>query len=99
MTDRVKFLLAEDDIPDTWQNVRADLPGMAPVLDARSGTPLGRAAMARTMAEPLAEQEMSDEPEFEIPEPVRQLYAQWRPTPLYRARGLERALDTPAHIY
>jgi tryptophan synthase beta chain len=99
MTDHVRFLLTEDDIPHTWHNVRADLPVLAPVLDPHTGTPLGREAMARTMAEPLAEQELSTEPEFQIPEPVRRIYAQWRPTPLFRARGLERALDTPAHIY
>jgi tryptophan synthase beta chain len=99
MADRVKFPLTEDDIPQTWHNVRADVPGMAPVRDARTGAPLGRDEMAATMAEALAEQELSTEPEFEIPAQVRQIYAQWRPTPLFRARRLERALDTPARIY
>jgi tryptophan synthase beta chain len=55
--------------------------------------------MARTMPEALVDQELSTEPEFEIPAPVRQIYAQWRTTPLVRARGLERALQTPARIY
>jgi tryptophan synthase beta chain len=55
--------------------------------------------MAATMPEPLIDQELSTERDIEIPEPVRQLYTQWRPSPLYRARRLERALDTPARIY
>ena len=51
------------------------------------------------MPEELARQELTTEAEVEIPEPVRQIYAQWRPSPLFRARRLEQALDTPARIY
>ncbi|MGH3858862.1 hypothetical protein [Actinokineospora sp.] len=61
--------------------------------------PVGFDALARTMAPPLVEQELSTADEFEIPEPVRQHYAKWRCTPLYRARALEQALGTPARIY
>ena len=97
--DRVKFVLPESDIPRTWQNPAADLPGMSPILDPRSGRTLGRDSLARTMTAELADQELSLEKEFEIPEAVREIYRQWRPTPLHRARRLEQALNTPARIY
>jgi tryptophan synthase beta chain len=99
MIERVRYQLDESHVPRTWINLAADLPGLAPIRDPQTGEPVGRDALARTMPEILAEQELSTEPEFEIPEPIRQIYAQWRPTPLFRARRLEKALDTPAHIY
>lgn len=99
MGEQVKFQLREDDIPHTWQNGAADLPGMAPILDPATAAPLTAADLARTMPEQLVEQELSTETEFEIPDAVREIYRQWRPTPMYRARRLERALDTPARIY
>jgi tryptophan synthase beta chain len=99
MIERVRYQLADGDIPHAWINLAADLPVLAPIRDAETGEPISRDALARSMPEPLAEQELSAEPEFAIPEPVRQIYAQWRPTPLLRARRLEKALDTPARIY
>ncbi|NUP80298.1 MAG: TrpB-like pyridoxal phosphate-dependent enzyme [Nonomuraea sp.] len=99
MSERVKFTLSEDDIPHTWLNIAADFGGAAPILDPATGEPVSRAELARSIAEPLVDQELSNEPEFEIPGPVRDIYRQWRPTPMYRARRLERALDTPARIY
>lgn len=99
MSERVKFTLSEDDIPHTWLNIAADFGGAAPILDPATGEPVSRAELARSIAEPLVDQELSQEPEFEIPGPVRDIYRQWRPTPMYRARRLERALDTPARIY
>ncbi|WP_410655347.1 TrpB-like pyridoxal phosphate-dependent enzyme [Amycolatopsis sp. lyj-112] len=99
--EKTKFLLDESQIPRSWYNLAADLPGLplAPTLSSVTGKPLTRDEMAATMPEPIADQELSTERDIEIPEPVRQLYAQWRPSPLYRARRLERALDTPARIY
>src|SRR5690348_8205060 len=72
---------------------------MAPALHPVTGAPVTRDEMLRTMPEALVDQELSTEPDIEIPEPVRQIYARWRPSPLIRARGLEQALDTPAKIY
>jgi len=99
MTERVKYLLAEKDIPTTWYNLAADLPDLAPALQPVTYQPVDLDYLRRTLPEPLAEQEISTSPEFEIPEQVRQLYAQWRPSPLMRARRLEKALGTPARIY
>ncbi|GHH75881.1 TrpB-like pyridoxal phosphate-dependent enzyme [Kitasatospora indigofera] len=101
MVDRVKFQLDDKDVPTTWYNLAADLPGapLAPALSAATGAPLGRDELAALMPEPLIDQEIGTEREFEIPEPVRQIYAMWRPAPLFRARRLERALNTPARIY
>jgi len=99
MIERVKYQLSEDDIPRSWINPAAELPGLAPALDPRTLAPVTHDALAQAVPEPLAEQELSAQEDFEIPEPVRQIYAQWRPTPLYRARRLEKALDTPARIY
>ncbi|MFD5428939.1 TrpB-like pyridoxal phosphate-dependent enzyme [Streptomyces sp. NPDC127084] len=99
MTYPIKYTLAESDIPTTWYNLAADLPDIAPILDPATLTPLGPRELGRSMAAPLVEQELSTEPEFEIPAEVRQLYAQYRPTPLYRARRLEKELGTPARIY
>lgn len=99
MNEQIKYQLTEDDIPRTWYNMAADLPSVAPILDPATGAPVTREDLARSMPGPLAEQELSTEPEFEIPEVVRQIYRQWRPTPMFRARRLERALETPARIY
>lgn len=99
MIEPVRFELSARDIPETWYNIAADLDYVAPVLSPATGKPVTRDEMARTMPEALVDQELSREPEFEIPGEVRQFYANWRPTPLLRARGLEKALDTPAKIY
>ncbi|WP_436494800.1 TrpB-like pyridoxal phosphate-dependent enzyme [Actinokineospora sp. HUAS TT18] len=99
MVDRIKFLLDENDIPRTWYNLAADIPDLHPPLNPATGEPVTRDDMAHTMPEQIIEQELSLERELAIPEPVRQIYAQWRPSPLVRARRLERALGTPARIY
>ena len=99
MPDQIKYLLDEDDIPRTWYNLAADLPGRSPMLHPGTGEPITVDDLLPIMPEELARQELSEDREIEIPEPVRQIYAQWRPSPLFRARRLERALDTPARIY
>ncbi|MBC6447544.1 TrpB-like pyridoxal phosphate-dependent enzyme [Actinokineospora xionganensis] len=99
MTDPIKYELGESEIPRTWLNPAADIGEVAPIIDPVSRKPVSFDALAATMAPPLVEQELSTADEFEIPEPVRQHYAKWRCTPLYRARALEQALGTPARIY
>jgi tryptophan synthase beta chain len=96
----VKFLLGERDIPTHWVNLMADLPGDAPPpLHPGTKEPAGPDDLTPIFPMGLIEQEVSAESEIEIPEPVRDAYKLWRPTPLYRAHRLERVLDTPAHIY
>jgi tryptophan synthase beta chain len=98
--ERTKFLLEERDIPTHWYNILPDLPSPPPpVLHPATGQPIGPADLAPLFAEELIKQEVSMEREIPIPDEVRELYKLWRPTPLYRARRLERELDTPAHIY
>lgn len=100
MTDQTKFLLTEDDIPKTWYNIQADLPEPAPpVMHPGTGEPIGPDDLAPLFPMELIGQEVSQEREIDIPEPVRDVYRQWRPTPMYRAHRLEKALDTPAKIY
>jgi tryptophan synthase beta chain len=100
MSDTVKYLLSEDRIPETWYNLIADLPSPPPpVLHPGTGEPIGPDDLAPLFPMALIAQEVSAEREIEIPGEVRNIYRQWRPTPLFRARGLERALDTPAKIY
>ncbi|GAB6053518.1 TrpB-like pyridoxal phosphate-dependent enzyme [Magnetospira thiophila] len=98
--ETVKYLLSEDRIPKDWYNVLADLPvPMAPVLHPGTGQPIGPEDLAPLFPMACIAQEVSTERHIEIPGPVREVYRQWRPSPLYRARRLEKALDTPAHIY
>ncbi|TWP48432.1 TrpB-like pyridoxal phosphate-dependent enzyme [Lentzea tibetensis] len=99
MTEQIKYLLDEKDIPTTWYNIAADLPDLAPLMHPGTGAPITVDDLVPIMPEAVARQELSREREIEIPEPVRQIYAQWRPSPLFRARRLERLLDTPARIY
>jgi len=100
MGESVKFLLDEERIPRAWYNIMADLPSPPPpVLHPGTGQPIGPDDLAPLFPMALIAQEVSTEREIEIPGPVRDIYRQWRPTPLYRARRLERALDTPAKIY
>jgi tryptophan synthase beta chain len=97
---QVKFLLGERDIPTHWVNLMADLPGDAPPpLHPGTKQPAGPDDLAPLFPMGLILQEVAAEPEIEIPDAVREAYKLWRPTPLYRARRLEQALDTPAHIY
>ncbi|NBF39070.1 MAG: TrpB-like pyridoxal phosphate-dependent enzyme [Spirochaetes bacterium] len=98
--DSVKYTLPESKIPKSWYNIQADLRDAAPpVLHPQSKEPIGPDDLAALFPMELIKQEVSTEREIEIPGPVRDLYRQWRPTPLYRARRLEQALDTPARIY
>ncbi len=100
MSDTVKYLLDESRLPKTWYNINADLPKpMAPVLHPGTQQPVTPDDLAPLFPRAVIEQEMSTEREIEIPEPVREVYRQWRPSPLYRARRLEKALGTPARIY
>lgn len=100
MADTVKYFLDESRIPKSWYNIQADLPKpLAPVLHPGTGQPIGPDDLAPLFPMELIGQEVSTERDIEIPEPVRDVYRQWRPSPLYRARRLEKALDTPAKIY
>ncbi len=98
--DTVKITLDESRIPKAWYNIAADLPvPLAPVIHPGTKQPIGPNDLAPLFPMELILQEVSTQREVPIPEPVRDVYRLWRPTPLYRARRLERALDTPARIY
>jgi tryptophan synthase beta chain len=100
MTETVKYVLSEDRMPRSWYNLAADLPKpLAPVLHPGTGQPIGPADLAPLFPMEVIQQEVSTERYIDIPEPVREIYRQWRPTPLFRARRLEKALGTPAKIY
>src|SRR3954469_18618481 len=100
MGDETKILLAESEIPTHWTNLMPDVPGdPAPPLRPDTLEPAGPADLSPIFPMGLIEQEVSAEPEIEIPDEVREIYRLWRPAPVFRARRLERELDTPAHIY
>ncbi len=100
MSDTIKYLLDESRIPTSWYNLMADLPSPPPpVLHPGTLKPVGPDDLAPLFPMSLIMQEVSTEREIEIPEPVRDVYRQWRPTPLFRARRLENVLQTPARIY
>jgi tryptophan synthase beta chain len=95
----LKYVLGEDRIPKAWYNLAADLPAVPPVLNPGTGQPIGPADLEPIFPLSIIAQEVSTERWIEIPEPVRAIYRTWRPSPLFRARRLERALDTPAKIF
>jgi tryptophan synthase beta chain len=96
---QTKVLLDESDIPTHWYNVIADMPNPpAPPLGP-DGKPIGPEALLAIFPEALIGQEVSGERWIPIPEPVREVYRLWRPSPLYRAHRLEQALGTPAKIF
>lgn len=98
--ERTKFLLTEEQIPKAFYNIAADLPEPAPPpLHPGTGQPIGPQDLAPLFPMELIKQVVSTDREIEIPDPVRQAYALYRPSPLLRAHRLEQALDTPAHIY
>ena len=100
MNQQIKFLLQESDIPQTWYNIVADLPHPpAHVLHPGTHQPVTPADLSPIFPDAIIAQEVSREREIPIPEEVREIYKQWRPSPLFRARRLEKALDTPARIY
>ncbi len=95
-----KILLPEADLPRQWYNILPDLPSpLPPPLHPATKQPIGPEALAPLFPMELIKQEVSTERFIDIPEEVREVYTMWRPTPLYRAVRLERALGTPAHIY
>ena len=100
MSKQTKYLLSEDQMPRHWYNIQADLPQAAPaVLHPGTLQPVGPADLAPLFPMDLILQEVSQERYIDIPEPVRDVFRLWRPAPLYRAHGLERALGTPAKIF
>ena len=100
MTETTKFFLAEERIPKFWYNIAADLPEPLPAgLHPGTHKPLTPDDLAPLFPMAVIAQEVSTEREIEIPAPVREIYRLWRPSPLVRARRLEKALDTPARIY
>ncbi|MFN8186824.1 MAG: TrpB-like pyridoxal phosphate-dependent enzyme [Gaiellales bacterium] len=100
MSKQTKYLLSEKQIPEAWYNIQADLPQpLPPVMHPGTGQPIGPDDLAPLFPMALIGQEVSQERWIEIPDPVRDVLRLWRPTPLFRARRLEQALDTPAHIY
>lgn len=96
-----KFLLQENDIPTAWYNIVADMKNKPlPILNPQTKQPLTEEDLYPLFSKGAAHQEMNTTDTWiEIPEQVREMYKVWRPTPLVRATGLEKALDTPAHIY
>jgi tryptophan synthase beta chain len=100
MSETIKYLLDEEKLPKAWYNIVADLPRPPePVLHPGTLQPVGPQDLEPLFPMALIAQEVSAERAIEIPEPIRAVYRQWRPSPLYRAHRLERALDTPARIY
>jgi len=100
MSDQTKFTLSENDIPKAWYNIQADLPfDLPPVLHPGTRQPVGPDDLAPLFPMDLIKQEVSKERWIEIPDPVREVYRLWRPSPLYRAHRLEKALQTPAKIF
>ena len=100
MSDEIKINLSEKDMPKFWYNICADLPTpLPPPLHPGTHNPIGPDDLAPLFPMDLIMQEVSQERDIEIPEPVREIYKQWRPSPLFRARRLEKFLDTPAKIY
>jgi tryptophan synthase beta chain len=100
MSQRTKYVLDEERTPRSWYNIVADLPTPpATVLHPRTMEPIGPADLAPLFPMALILQEVSAERYIEIPEPIRDAYQLYRPSPLFRAHRLEKVLDTPAHIY
>ena len=100
MSESVRLQLDESDLPTQWYNINADMPmPPAPVLHPQTKEPVTPDFLGVLFPMELIQQEVSTERYIDIPEEVRDIYKLWRPTPLHRARRLERALGTPAHIY
>ena len=100
MNDTVKYVLDESRIPRAWYNLQADLPKpLPPVLHPGTKQPVGPDDLAPLFPMELIMQEVTRERDIPIPGPVRDVYRQWRPAPLFRARRLEKVLQTPARIY
>ena len=99
MPDTTKYVLNEDQMPEHWVNVLPSLKEpMDPPLHPATKKPIGPEDLAPIFPMGLIEQEVSMQPEIDIPGEVIDIWRLWRPTALFRARRLEKALDTPAHI-
>jgi tryptophan synthase beta chain len=95
-----KITLSENEIPEKWYNIVADMPNKPlPPLHPATREPIGPDALAHLFPQELIKQEVSTEKWITIPDEVRNIYSMWRPTPMYRAYELEKALETPAKIY
>ncbi len=100
MSSQIKYILDEEKIPKYWYNIEADLKkNTPPPIDPATGAPMDPAKLEAIFSPGAIALEVSRERYIEIPEPVREIMRQWRPSPLYRARRLEKALKTPARIY
>ncbi|CAN5688462.1 TrpB-like pyridoxal phosphate-dependent enzyme [soil metagenome] len=100
MAEVTKVVLAESEIPEAWYNIQPDLPSpLPPVLHPGTHQPIGPDDLAPLFPMALIGQEVSQDRYIDIPGAVLDIYKMWRPTPLYRALRLEKALDTPARIY
>ncbi len=100
MEKSIKYILSESEIPKKWYNIQADLPGeLPPPMIPAENRPCKPEELLRIFPKPLVEQEVSRERWIEIPDEVYDIYKLWRPTPLVRARRLEKALGTPAKIF
>lgn len=100
MSDTIKYILQEEDLPKSWYNIVADLPEPAPVvLHPATKKAIELEDLSPLFPQAVIEQEVSTERYIEIPKPIRDILRQWRPAPLFRARRLEKMLDTPARIY
>jgi tryptophan synthase beta chain len=100
MSTTTRFLLSENDIPKHFYNIAADSPvSPTPVLHPQTKEPVTPDFLSAIFPMPIIEQEVSMDRYIEIPQEIREIYKLWRPTPLIRAMRLEKALNTPAHIY
>ncbi|MBT3239870.1 MAG: TrpB-like pyridoxal phosphate-dependent enzyme [Chloroflexi bacterium] len=100
MTDQTKYTLSENDMPKQWYNVNADMPvAPAPILNPQTQEPVTPDFLSVLFPMELIMQEVSTDQYIDIPEEIQEIYKLYRPTPLMRARRLEKLLDTPAHIY
>jgi tryptophan synthase beta chain len=100
MSEKTKYLLDESQMPKSWYNIQADLPkALPPVLHPGTMQPVGPDDLAPLFPMELILQEVSTERDIEIPQPVQDVYKLWRPSPMYRAHRLEKALGTPAKIF
>ncbi len=100
MDNSRKITLSESEIPTHWYNIVHDMPNKPlPPLNPGTGEPIGPEALMPLFPMELIKQEVSQEKYIEIPDQVRDVYSMWRPTPMFRARNLEKMLDTPAKIY
>ena len=100
MSNQMRYQLDETDLPRSWYNINADMPvPPTPVLHPQTKEPVTPEFLNVLFPMDLIMQEVSTERYIEIPEEVREVYKLYRPTPLMRARRLEKFLNTPAHIY